>query len=390
MNILIVDDDAVTLQLMKKQVSAWGHSVYAAPGGVEAWDLAQTHHMDIVITDWVMPDLNGLELCQRIRNAGNDKYQYLIIVSAQNARQDIVRGLEGGIDDYLVKPLNFDELRARVEIGGRVIALERELHQRIDAIENNYYQTIRMFTNLLEIFNEDLGGHCRRVAELAVAVARKMPQIDETEYPLVEAAGLLHDIGMVGMPSSALGKRTTEMNGDERYQYRTHPIQGELILGEIPVLKPVARLVRAHHEQVNGRGFPDGLPGSGIPIIAKIIAGASAYDSLVNKWRIPLTEVADHLNRQRGYQLEPAIVEHLLEINTEHIRDAEKRDDLDVSVEDVVVGMRLARSIRRKNGTLLMPEDSVITGDSLEKLKTYAMLGTIEKSVSVRKPSAGR
>ncbi|MFH1984497.1 MAG: HD domain-containing phosphohydrolase [Pseudomonadota bacterium] len=390
MNILVADDDAVTLQLMKKHVSSWGHTVFTAPGGLEAWDLAQTRHMDIVITDWVMPGLNGLELCQRIRNTSSSKYQYLIIVSAQNARQDIVRGLEGGIDDYLVKPLDFDELRARVEIGGRIITLERELHKRIDVIQSNFYQTIRMFTNLLEVFNEDLGGHCRRVAEVALIVARNMPEVDETDYDLVEATGLLHDIGMVGMSSSALGKRTTEMSGDERAHYRTHPIQGEMILSEIPALQPVAKLVRRHHEQVNGRGFPDGLSGNDIPIIARIIAGASAYDSLVNKWGIALTDVADHLNRQRGYQLESAIVDQLLTINTERIIAAEKRNDMVIPVEDVQIGMLLACSIRRKNGTLLMPQDTVITGENIEKLKTYAMLGTIEKSVSVHKSSSGR
>ena len=390
MNILIADDDDISLQLLKKHVSDWGYSVFAAPGGMAAWDLAQSHHMDIVITDWVMPELNGLELCQRIRGMESNRYQYLIIVSAQNARQDVVRGLEGGIDDYLVKPFDFEELRARVEIGARVIGLERELHRRIEVIESHYYQTIRMFSNLVEVFNEGLGGHCRRVSELAVTVARRTPEVDASDYPLVEAAGLLHDIGMVGMPASMLGKRTTEMTGEERSQYRTHPIQGELILSEIPTLGPVARLVRAHHEQVNGKGFPDGLSGNDIPVIARIIAGASAYDNLTNQWKIPLTEVSDHLYRQRGYQLDSSIVDRLMEINTEQILEAEKRDDLEIAVRDVTIGMRLAQSIRRRNGTLLMPQGAVITGDTIEKLKTYTSLGTIDKTVSVLKSSTER
>ncbi len=390
MNILIADDDDISLQLLKKRVAGWGHTVFAAPGGMEAWDLARSHHMDIVITDWVMPALNGLELCQRIRGMNSERYQYLIIVSAQNARQDVVRGLEGGIDDYLVKPFDFDELRARVEIGARVIGLERELHRRIEVIESHYYQTIRMFSNIVEVFHEGLGGHCRRVAELAVAVARRMPEVDASDYPLVEAVGLLHDIGMVGMPASTLGKRTTEMTGDERAQYRTHPIQGELILNEIPTLAPVARLVRAHHEQVNGKGFPDGLSGDDIPVIARIIAGASVYDNLTNQWNVPLTEIADHLYRQRGYQLDASIVERLMEVNTEQILEAEKRDDLDIAVEDITIGMRLAQSIRRRNGTLLMPQGALITGDTIEKLKMYTSLGTIDKTVSVLKSSTAR
>jgi putative two-component system response regulator len=390
MNILVADDDTVSLELLKKQVSSWGYSVLSAPSGDAAWDLAQSHHVDMVITDWVMPGLNGLELCQRIRNAQSGMYQYLIIVSAQNARQDVVRGLEGGIDDYLIKPIDFDELRARVEIGERVIGLERELRQRIDVIENTFYRTIRMFSNLLEVFNENLGGHCRRVADLAVRIARRMPAVDPADYPLVEATGLLHDVGLIGMPIGVVEKRSTEMTGDERAQYRTHPIQGELIVKEIPALAPVAEVVRAHHEQVNGRGFPDGLSGDEIPLFAKIIAGASAYDNLLYKWKVPLTEMADALYRQRGYQLAPEVVAHLMEINTEHIAEAEKRDDVDVAVHDVTVGMRLARSIRRRNGTLLMPQGVIVNAEILEKLKTYTVLGTIDKTVSVLKSSIER
>jgi HD-GYP domain-containing protein (c-di-GMP phosphodiesterase class II) len=264
------------------------------------------------------------------------------------------------------------------------------LCRRIEIIEGNFYQTIRMFSNLLEVFNEGLGGHCRRVAELAVNVARRMPAVDEEEYPLVEAAGLLHDIGLIGMPVGVVEKRSTEMTGDERTQYRTHPIQGELILKEIPALAPVSQVVRTHHEQVNGRGFPDGLAGDSIPLLSRIIAGASAYDNLLYKWKVPLTEMADHLYRQRGYQLDPEVVMHLMEINTEHIEEAEKRDDVDVAVQDVAVGMRLARSVRRRNGTLLMPQGVIVNNDILEKLKTYTVLGTIDRTVSVLKSSLER
>ncbi|MCP3951225.1 MAG: response regulator [Desulfobacterales bacterium] len=387
MNILLADDDQVTLRLLEKHIQSWDHNVFAAQNGLDAWDIASTTELDLVITDWNMPGLDGLELCQRIRNADLPGYVYLIIVSAKDSNQDIVTGLRGGIDDYITKPFDFNVLQERIETGARIVTLERKLRSKYDIIEKNYYQTIRMFSNLIEVFNEDLGGHCRRVAKTALKMAKRHPQLDENDYPLIEAGGLLHDIGMVGFPNHMLFKKTTELAGDEMRLYKSHPVQGEIIVKEIEFLRPLSKIIRSHHEQVNGRGFPDGLSDEQIPLPVKIISTASAYDSLIHKWRFSFEEVPERLMLQKGYQLDPEIVDLVLEINVENMRAEIKRNSTKVSLENIAEGMVLAENIRRNTGTLLMPVETVITAATLEKILKYSELGTIGNTVMVYKES---
>lgn len=387
MNILVVDDDKVTLRLLEKNIKKWGHSVYSAPDGIEALQILNSVSIDIVVSDWLMPEMSGLELCGQIRGANFKNYIYVIIVSAQDSQKDIVRGLESGIDDYVVKPINFRALQARINIGARVIKQDKELTRRYNLIKNNYFQTIQMFANMIEVFNEELGGHSKRVAKLSMKVAKIYPGISKHVLPTLETAALLHDIGMIGLPNEIIAKKMTELNGEEKELYLTHPIQGEIILNEIKFLQPIAKIVRSHHEQVNGRGFPDGLKGDKIPVLSKIIAAADAYDVLVHKLKVPLDDINSHLQRQRGYQLEPTIVDCLFEVNLEEIKLENDKSFVEISATELRIGMMLAKGIRIKNGTLVIPAGSKATSLGIEKLQNYLELGFITNKVYVYKDS---
>ena len=158
MHILLVDDEPVARRLFEKKLTNLGYTVYAAENGILAWNILSSTWIDMVVTDWMMPEMNGLELCRKIRSAGFDKYMYIILVSARDAQQDIIRGLEVGVDDYITKPVNAEEFKARIEIGARIVRLERKLRAKYAEIERNYFQTIQMFTNLIEVVDEDVGG----------------------------------------------------------------------------------------------------------------------------------------------------------------------------------------------------------------------------------------
>ena len=164
--------------------------------------------------------------------------------------------------------------------------MERKALRRYDEIKRNSYQTIRMFTSLIEVFDEDLGGHCRRTGTLCLDIAKRHPDVSEHEYEEIESAGLLHDIGMIGLPNEILSKKRTERNDDERKHYLSHPERGQIILDEIEFLRPIAKLVRSHHEQFNGRGFPDGLIGDEISVLAMVLSAASIYDNLVYRGNV--------------------------------------------------------------------------------------------------------
>ena len=385
MNILVVEDNKSTPRLLEKKINRWGFAVHLAENGIEALTKLASSPIDIVLTDWNMPEMDGLELCRRVRASDIQHYIYLIIVTARDSRQEIVQGLESGADDYVTKPINFDELRVRVDIGVRIVGMERELNRRYTAAKRNYFQTIKMFANLIETFDEDLGGHSKRVAKFSLRLAKRFPDFSEADLRTLESAGLLHDIGMMGLPNEMASKRRVEMNSDEMHLYQTHPIAGEIVLDEIEFLRPVAKLVRAHHEQFNGRGFPDGIDGSKMPPLTKILAGAVLYDDLVHKWKTPLDDIPDRLQRLRGYQLEPAMVDHLLEINVEDIKKEGENDLLEIALDDLRDGMILAKNIRRDGGALVMPAETVLTGHMIDKLVKFGELHCIDDRTYIYK-----
>lgn len=387
MKVLVIDDEFIHLNLVKKVVEESGHEVLTAADGRQGWEIWQREKPRMVITDWIMPGISGLELCEQIRKAGETRYTYLIIVSTQSEQQDIVRGLEGGIDDYVTKPIEVQEFKARLEIGARIVDLETRLTQKYDAIRENYFQTIRMFTNLLEVFDNELGGHCRRVAEISTRLADLTATVSEEERQTIETAALLHDIGMVGLPPDVMGKSRIERTGAETQLYRSHPVLGEIILKEITFLKPVARLVRWHHEQCNGKGFPDGLSGDAVPIGAQLIGAASIYDNMIHRGKIALEEIPDHLYRMRHYQLSSQLVDALIIINREAILTEQKKNAVEVPIDDLQEGMRLAQDVRRTNGALILPAHTDINQSGIEKLKKHCELACISDKVFIFKDS---
>lgn len=388
MKILVVDDDLSMLEMLESFVESLNHVALPAKDGLEAFEIWEREKPRIVIADWVMPHVDGLELCRRIREAEFKRYTYIIIVSGQDTRKDIVKGLEAGVDDYLTKPPHFREFKARIKIGERIVSLESELTRRYEQIKDNYFQTIRMFSNLIEVYNEELGGHSRRTAEVGLWLAKRHPDVPEGEYRDIEAAGLLHDIGMVGLPDAVIRKRLVEMSGDEKELYRSHPIQGEIILREIEFLGPIARIARNHHEKYDGKGFPNGLGGDEIPINSRIVCAASLYDDMIHKWKVSYEDAPDLLMRERGYGLDPEIVTYLIEFNHERIREDEARDYREIPLDELEAGMLLARDIRMKQGVLVAPVHTELTGRDIRKLKNYNEMACISNKVFVFKDSA--
>jgi putative two-component system response regulator len=390
MNILIADDDPITLNLLSSHLEMWGHTVYEACDGNDAWRTICNRTVDIVVSDWIMPGMDGLQLCRRIREIEDAGFIYLILISAQDSKTDIVHGLESGVDDYVTKPIDMDAFRARIDIGARIVKLDRSLKRKIELITDNHYQTIRMFSQIMEVFDEDLGGHCRRAGRLAVDLARIHPDVKDADVPVIETAALLHDIGMVGIPKSILNKQRTEMINDERRLYQAHTDMGARIIGEIEIMKPAALLVRMHHEQYNGKGFPDGVRGDDIPIGAQLVAAASIYDNLIHKGRIPLDRIPDHLQRFRGYLLSPQLVEGLLEVNINRQHDLTRKTEREISLADLEAGMVLAANVHMKTGAFVMAADTELNDYAIDKLKQYHSIGTITDKVLIRLSFTGK
>lgn len=134
MKVLIAEDDPVSRRLLQNYVQKWGHEVVAAVNGAEAWQYFQQEEFPLVITDWMMPELTGPELVQRIRAHPRPGYAYTILVTDKSQKEDVVAGMESGADDFVTKPFDRDELHARLRAGERIVALERRLEEQNRAL----------------------------------------------------------------------------------------------------------------------------------------------------------------------------------------------------------------------------------------------------------------
>ncbi len=133
--ILVADDDNISRRLLQKTLERWGYTVTVVKNGEEAWEKFRTDHFSLIITDWMMPVMDGLELVRRVREYPRKDYVYIIMLTAKSLKEDVVVGMEAGADDFLIKPFNQDELRVRLRAGERIVHLERKLSQRNEELE---------------------------------------------------------------------------------------------------------------------------------------------------------------------------------------------------------------------------------------------------------------
>lgn len=138
MRILIVDDDADMRRLLLHTLQRWGYDVVPASDGVQAWEILQREPISFVITDWIMPNLDGLELCRRIREGRFARYIYIILLTAKNSKDELIKGMEAGADDFLIKPFNAGELKVRIRAGERIVKLESNLEEQNKKLQEAY------------------------------------------------------------------------------------------------------------------------------------------------------------------------------------------------------------------------------------------------------------
>jgi putative two-component system response regulator len=282
--ILIVDDDDIALELLEHALTQSGFEVEPVHNGVEALDRIRSGQFRMVISDWEMPQMSGLELCRAIRERRCGAYTYVILVTSHGRPQDVVAGLDAGADDFIVKPFHPAELCVRVRAGQRILALDtRDV-------------TILALAKLADSRDSETGAHLERMREycrvLALHLSKQPKFRDEVDGEYVDAlyrTSPLHDIGKVGIPDGVLLK-PGRLTDREFEIMKTHTLIGARTLEAALQERPDARfLVMArdvaltHHEHYDGSGYPHGLAGSEIPLCGRIVALADAYDALTTR-----------------------------------------------------------------------------------------------------------
>jgi putative two-component system response regulator len=321
-NCLVVDDEPTVRRSVVRMLQAQGFNCFEAASGREALGvLERIGDAPLVISDMRMPELDGVGLLEAVRERYPDTS--VIMLTGMTETTTAVDCLHRGAADFLLKPISVGELQARVArvLEKRALVLqnryyqqnlERQVHEQAQRIQELFLQGVQMLARALEAKDAYTRGHSIRVSQYAVGTARRLG-FEGTSLDGIRLGGELHDIGKIGTREAVLHKPGM-LTDDEFRQISEHPALGEKMLLPLAQESPdVLRIVRSHHERLDGRGFPDGLRGEKIPIEARIVAVADAFDAMTTERPYrdsrPPAAAVDELRRVAGSQLDPAAVE---------------------------------------------------------------------------------
>lgn len=324
MRVLVVDDDPVTTQIVREDLRQFGYDVTVALNGREAFEHIRSGQFHLVVSDWQMPEMSGLDLCREIRKRTWSGYVYFILLTSCSRDEEIVRGFNAGADDFLTKPFRPQELCMRLRTGERILGLESR-----DMV-------IFAMAKLTESRDNDTGAHLERMREYSRLLAEELSswpkyadRIDGDYVQLVYLTSPLHDIGKVGIPDSVLLK-PGKLTAEEFNIMKQHTVLGGETLQAVAKSRPEAQFLAmaqeiavSHHEHFDGKGYPHGLQGEAIPLCGRIVALADVYDALTSK-RVYKSAYSHEVARAvileaRGKQFDPDVVDAFLKREQEFI-----------------------------------------------------------------------
>lgn len=324
-SILIVDDEESVRQILHRKLMSRGYQCQEAGTGDEALNKIRSKPVALMILDIKMPGKSGIELLTEIKA---DHPDIAVIMATALAEIDTaIHCMKQGAYDYITKPFNLEEVVINIEraLEKRRLELENRdyqehLKQRVEKqankIRESFLNAITALAYALEAKDKYTSGHSQRVAEISVAIAREMG-LSRQDINKIRLAGLIHDIGKIGVRESVLNK-TGRLTDDEYQHIKKHPEIGEYILTPIVEDEQILKAVKHHHERYDGTGYPDGLSGEQIPIGAKILAVADAYDAITSerpyREAMSIQSACYEIECCKGSQFDPEVADTFLRI----------------------------------------------------------------------------
>ncbi len=324
--ILIVDDEEAIREVVSTLLEAQGHQCYTVANGRLAQDFLKKNTVDLVLSDMVMPEMDGLSLVEWLRQTDSDLP--IIMVTAMHDISTALEAIRRGAYDYILKPFEKDQLYLGVRraLERRRLILENRNYQRnleelveertaqlkgtLEQLEQSYDDTLEALGGALDLKDAETEGHCKRVTAFTIAIAKAM-KVDPSHLPHIARAAFLHDIGKMAIPDAIL-RKPGPLTPEEREVMRTHCEIGFKMVKRIPFLSEASDIVHSHQEFFDGSGYPRGLQGDEIPLGARIFAVADTLDAMISdrpyRRALSIETAREEIKRCSGTQFDPEVV----------------------------------------------------------------------------------
>jgi len=268
--ILIVDDESAARIALATLLRREGFEVDDVRDGAAALERCASFRPDLVLLDILMPGVSGFEVCRQIKATPETRLTPVVLITGLSATEDRIEGINAGADDFLSKPIDFNELLART----RSLLRLKQFTDELEHAEGVVFSLAKS----IEARDPYTHGHCERLADMSACLGEKMG-LPEEDIKALRRAGIVHDVGKVAVPDAILLK-PGPLSPEETEIMRRHPVVGEQICAPLRTFRLVLPIIRHHHERHDGSGYPDGLRGSEIPVTASILQLADVYDAL--------------------------------------------------------------------------------------------------------------
>ena len=410
--ILVVDDEEIVRIALRQTLRRERYEVTACSSPEEGLHVLKTEAFSVIISDYQMPGMTGLDFLAHAKQLQPDATR--ILITAVLSLDTVIEAInKGEIYRFVVKPCIREELLATVRnaiqrhdlivrntvlqattlaMNEQLISLNKKLESRVSAeadqrqrlsemnqaLQLNLHHSVQLCLKVLQSFYPTLGTQARRVLGLCRAMADLL-KLSESDRQTLELAAWLHDIGLVGAPRGLIRKwmqHSETLNPTERAIIEQHPILGEELVDFAANLKHVGRVIRGHHEQFDGRGYPDRLAGKEIPWLARLLAVAVAYA----EQQAPHTAAVEMLTLGSGWRFDPEAVQALLRALPHASLPRQERE---IGLSELKPGMTLAAGVKTRSGMLLVPEGQVLSEAHVEAINNHHRMQTLPSALLV-------
>lgn len=426
--VLFVDDEENILSSLHRLFRREGYRLLQASSGNEALQLLEAEQVDMVVSDQKMPGMTGVEVLRRVKELRPDTRR-MLLTGYSDVDAVIASINEGQVHRFMMKPWDDAQLKATVQdllmdldltrenrrlnelVGEKNLQLQelnKDLERKVEArtaeiqkkseelerlyeqLNKGFVESIRVFVGLIQLKDSYMGGHSKRVTASALGVAEKLG-LDKAQTRTIEIAALLHDVGKIGISDEVLKKPPQKQTKTEKEWLKKHPVMGEASVQVVENLHDVAKLIRNHHEQYDGNGYPDGLRGEQIPLGACIIAVADAYDLFrFRRSGAPgepekdvASKIRDRMLSLRGSHLDPKTTDLFLTLLDERRLATKELTEVEITVDELCAGHVLACDLCTSSGILLASKGETLRKSYLEKILNYHRFDPIVGGVLV-------